>query len=135
MIRPVRSGRQRRKGQALVEFCFSLPLLLMILLATIEFGRLYAVWYTVEQAAFEGARLVAESDGTMTAAEVKQRVDSILINIDGATVQPPVVTLDSGEVSVTIRAEVDILVPTNIGRFRLFNSDKVPIAVTRTAKY
>ena len=52
----VRAPRSGQAGASAVEFALILPLLLMILLGIIDFGRLEYERITVTQAAFEGAR-------------------------------------------------------------------------------
>jgi len=44
------------KGQELVEFALILPILLVLLLGVIEFGRLIFIYNTIANAAREGAR-------------------------------------------------------------------------------
>lgn len=45
-----------KRGQSMVEFAVVLPVLLMLILAIFEFGRVYNAQVTVTQAAREGAR-------------------------------------------------------------------------------
>jgi len=115
--------RRRKRGQALIEFCFCLPLLLAILLAIIEFGRLYAIWYTLEQAAFEGALLKARDESTST-ADVPARAASVANTIAG--VNNLAVNVDETDPTfwiVRVSAEVDLVVPKQIGDIKLFNND------------
>jgi TadE-like protein len=51
-----RGLRRREKGVELVEMAFVLPLLLIMLLGIIYFGRAYDVYQTITRAAREGAR-------------------------------------------------------------------------------
>lgn len=52
-----RSGRRRaRSAQALVEFALLLPLMLLILLGVVDFGRCFYFWTSIANAAREGAR-------------------------------------------------------------------------------
>ncbi|TVR21916.1 MAG: pilus assembly protein [Anaerolineaceae bacterium] len=48
--------RHKRIGQTLVEFAITLPVLLLLLFGTIEFGRAFQAWVTLENAAREAAR-------------------------------------------------------------------------------
>ena len=45
-----------RRGQTLVEFALTLPLLLLLLLGIIEFGRIFQAWVTLQNAARTAAR-------------------------------------------------------------------------------
>jgi hypothetical protein len=46
----------RERGQSLAEFAIILPLLFLLLLGIIEFGRLFNAWVTVQHGAREAAR-------------------------------------------------------------------------------
>jgi Flp pilus assembly protein TadG len=50
-----RDRRRDERGVALVEFALVLPLLVLICLGTVDFGRAYARWNSVKNAAREGA--------------------------------------------------------------------------------
>jgi len=49
--------RQDQRGTALIEMAFTLPLLLLISIGIIEFGRAFQTWQIVTNAAREGARV------------------------------------------------------------------------------
>lgn len=55
----VHGGSSADRGAAVVEFALLLPLLLLILLGIIDFGRMLNAQETLTQAAREGARVVA----------------------------------------------------------------------------
>ena len=55
----VHGGSSADRGATAVEFALLLPLLLLILLGIIDFGRMLNAQETLTQAAREGARLVA----------------------------------------------------------------------------
>ncbi len=46
----------RHRGQALLEFALALPVLLVLLFAIIEFGRLMQAWMAIQNAARFGVR-------------------------------------------------------------------------------
>lgn len=52
-------GRRREAGQSLVEFALILPVLLLLIVGTIEFGGLMASYVMVESASREAARYAA----------------------------------------------------------------------------
>lgn len=59
MTRPGTVRRSRDRGAAAVEFALILPLLLLVLFAIIDFGRMFNAQITITEAAREGARAVA----------------------------------------------------------------------------
>ena len=69
-------ANQRRRGAALVEMAFVLPVFMMVTLGIIEFGRAMMVGQLITNAAREGARL-GIIDGN-TNAEVIASIQSFL---------------------------------------------------------
>jgi len=103
--RPRRYGNIR--GQSLAEFGMVVPMLLLLLFGTIEFGRLWAAKQVVTTASREAARLKSlnASDG-----DIQTRVNTLLtaerlpvtsINVAGPTGTPPLRT-----VTVTVTSDV-----------------------------
>ncbi|MDQ0075008.1 TadE/TadG family type IV pilus assembly protein [Arthrobacter oryzae] len=63
---------QPERGAVAVEFAILLPLLLLLVLGTIEFGRAYTTQISLTNAAREGVRVMAISNdapGAVTAAK------------------------------------------------------------------
>lgn len=58
------SGRHER-GASLVEFALLMPLLLLLVLGTIEFGYVLGQYNEVRHGAHEGSRLAAVNDGDL----------------------------------------------------------------------
>ncbi|MBI9014462.1 MAG: pilus assembly protein [Clostridiales bacterium] len=79
--------RRNEKGQSLVEFALVVPLVILILMAIIEFGFMFNAYITISNASREGARLGAL--GSNDAAVVTRVVDTS-------------VALDPAKLSVTI---------------------------------
>ncbi len=79
MKKPTRDDR----GAAMVEFAIVLPLLLMLLMGIIEFGRAYNTQISIQAAAREGARELAlhksssDVDARVRAAAPSVTIDSI----------------------------------------------------------
>lgn len=75
------------KGAELVEFAFILPLLLVIVAGTWDFGRAYRINQAITNAAREGARLAVVPAGLNQAAAVQNRVLDYLSksNVDVST--------------------------------------------------
>ena len=64
-----RSPRQRPRGQALVEFALVLPVMMLILLIVVDFGRLYQSWIQLNNAARVGANYAAMTAQTFTSGD------------------------------------------------------------------
>jgi Flp pilus assembly protein TadG len=67
------------RGAAAVEFAILLPLLLMLVLGTIEFGRAYNAQITLTNAARDGVRVMAIS-GNQTAARSAAKNAAVALN-------------------------------------------------------
>jgi len=88
-------AKQKLTGQALVEFALLLPLLLVLIISTLEFGRLFYTKIVITNAAREGAYYLAThlsdldestdtSPNTVLAAEAEASnsgVDAITVDI------------------------------------------------------
>src|SRR5579864_3649528 len=76
---PGRSGRMKKKnnpvvparqrGQAVVEYVYVLPILLILLLGTLQFVFIYEAKLTLNQAVFVGTRQGALNSGSMSAIQ------------------------------------------------------------------
>lgn len=88
-----RRNRKRDVGQGLVEFGLVLPLLLLVLVGMAEFGRIFAIYTGLFNAAREGTRYGVvhphDTDGILSAAQAK------VVLIDPADVET-LVRFDSG---------------------------------------
>ena len=70
---------KNQKGQALVEFAITLPILLLLVMAIFQFGMMLNSYLTIENASREGARagIVGSSD-----AEIKQLIIATSPSLD-----------------------------------------------------
>ena len=66
------SRRHRSRGQSLVEFALILPFLMLILLITIDFGRVYLGWVTLNNAARIAANYAAAGNPPLTTDQKTQ---------------------------------------------------------------
>lgn len=69
-----RRSLRARAGQALVEMALVMPVLLLFVMALVNFGRGYLLAITLESAAREGARLA--SDSSQSDAAVLSRIQA-----------------------------------------------------------
>ncbi|HWR55949.1 MAG: TadE/TadG family type IV pilus assembly protein [Bacillota bacterium] len=107
----IRSLVKNRRGQAMVEMALALPVLILLLLATMEFGRVLHGLLVVTQAAREGARSMAVNEGSATAIS---RIQAAAPSLDPAqmtiTINP--LTPARGQpVTVTVVHPVQIITP------------------------
>jgi len=56
-VKPLRAGRQRSRGQALVEFAFTFPVIALMAFAFVDIGRAVFTYNTVTAAAREAVRV------------------------------------------------------------------------------
>jgi Flp pilus assembly protein TadG len=107
----MRKWRSER-GTALLEAAVTIPLLLLVAIGTLEFGRAYQTWQVLTNAAREGARLAVLPNSSQSV--VRQRVRDYMqagqlpryntasvsvnsaatITVNGAAVQASQVTVD-----------------------------------------
>ena len=122
----IRPRGQEEGGQALVEFAFVLPILLLLLVTIIDFGIIFYVQMTVSNAAWEGARagatIVDPSQGDQeiigAVHKAAQGLDLARLNIDINPEQdePPrnqPFPAPRGEsIQLTITYQVELIFPT-----------------------
>lgn len=93
------------RGAAAVEFAILLPLLLMLVLGTIEFGRAYNAQITLTNAARDGVRVMAIANdpaGAKTAA--KTAAGSVSTTIPTSDITLSTDTCSTGtQVTLTIK--------------------------------
>ena len=73
-------GTIRKRGQGLVEFAMVLPLLLLVFVGIAEFGRIFAIYANLFNAAREGARVGVVPPSQKTAIEAKVRETIFLVD-------------------------------------------------------
>jgi len=114
------SDRRRERGTALIEFTLVLPMLLIMTVAAVDFGRAFFVKNVVAQAAREGVRLRAVSSSADSAL-VRDRVLQVA-NSSNVTVKTLTITGPDAErqVTVAVTAEFNWIFP---GVFNLFGAN------------
>lgn len=101
MLRITRPRRRDDEGAAAVEFALVLPILLLIIFAIIDFGRMFNAQLVVNDAARETARAAAVLNDT-DQAEARGRAAASGIGTVTATVTTPC----SGDPTADATAEV-----------------------------
>ncbi len=119
----------RRRGAAMVEFAIVLPLLMMFLFGIIEFGNLFKIRLSAQEAAREGCRLaVLQSTAkpySNSAGPVMQRIEAIM-NAAGVDFNSSMVTIEEdslGDPAVSISVTVPYEMVSMTGFFDPIASD------------
>jgi len=112
MLNPLK----RSEGQSLAELALTLPILLIILLGVVDFGRVFYDYVTITNASREGARY--GSMYPLSTDEIKSRVQqeaagTLTISDDDITV-----TSDSETITVTVQVNFQTLFFGNLPYIR-----------------
>lgn len=105
----------RDRGAAAVEFALVLPILLLLVIGILEFGRAYHVQTTLSNAARDGVRVMALQDSVAAAkSRVIKSAPTLGITTDMIKVEPTTPCSGSGSVpdtfaSVTIEYPLPLL--------------------------
>ena len=67
------SRLRREEGAALIETAFPLPILLLVCVGILEFGRAYQTWQVITNASREGARVAVLPAYTDTSVDARVR--------------------------------------------------------------
>ncbi len=138
----------RQRGVAMVEFAIALPVLLLLMLATAELGRMLSQYNTLTQAVRDGVRYAASAAvvGSTGVIYVTPAVQSSVANLvatgtvdgSGAPLLPgltaaDVTVTDAGNdyVSVTASYPYEPMVGATLPTFGL--GSPIPLNVTLTA--
>lgn len=113
MLETIRRIVVNKKGQSVVELALILPMVLLLLMGVVEFGRMFHTYLVITQGSREGARLavVGESDTTIV-----ERVKQVTASLDLAKLT---VNIEPGEddrvrgvpVKVTVTYKLELIVP------------------------
>lgn len=107
----IRKYLQNNRGQAMVEMALVLPLLLLILAGTIEFGRVLNQYLVVTAAAREGARAAVVGGNDV---EVSETAKKAAASIDTSGMDVSVTPADrprGSAVTVTVTKPIQIMTP------------------------
>jgi len=102
MFKPKR-WQARRRGAATVEFALTVPLVFLFFFASIEFGRVYMIRQTLQNSAYEAARLglvPGTSDET-----IRKAANSMM---GAVSVKKPRVSVVQDDQTVTVSVSVDV---------------------------
>lgn len=105
--------KQKKKGQALLEFAILLPILLLIVMGISEFGIMLNSYLTIQSASREGARLgIMGADDNEIVQAVYNSSSHIEKNKLNITITPNDSNRKSGQtLRVRVEYEYDLLIP------------------------
>jgi TadE-like protein len=84
-----RPQHDRQRSQAIVEFCLIAPILIVLIFAIVDFGRLIYVYATINQAVNEGARAaIRDSPMLPTNVDVQTAVRQHAVDVSLANPCP-----------------------------------------------
>ena len=115
-----RNVRSSERGTALIEFTLILPLLLLLTVAAVDFGRAFFVKGVVEQAAREGVRMRAvtsAADSALVRDRVLEVAQASGVTISALVIEGPT---PSKQVHVVATADFNWIFP---GMFNLFGAN------------
>lgn len=102
---------KNNSGQSLVEFALLMPLILLLLMAIIEFGFMFNAYITLTSASREGARLASLSASN---SAIETRVDLVANHLDLSEIDVSITPSyrDRGDmVTVTVNYDYVMITP------------------------
>lgn len=101
------------RGQALVELALALPLIIMLVMGTIEFGRLFHSYLLITNASREGARIAITGADDLTIIARVNDVTLSLNNTKDIDIAPedPSVRYSGVPITVTVGYDHNIITP------------------------
>lgn len=107
----IRKLIKNKRGQALVELALALPLIIMLVMGTIEFGRLFHSYLMLTNGSREGARIAITGVDDPTIIARVNDVTSSLNNTKEVDIAPESVRYSGVPVTVTIEYKHYIITP------------------------
>jgi Flp pilus assembly protein TadG len=105
-----RPHRRKERGQAMVEMAFVLPIFLLVVMATVDFGFAFQRYITITNAAREGARFGIVEGTTATQIEEATR-ERLTGSLTEANVTVPTLGGSGGDVTVQVEYEYEFITP------------------------
>jgi Flp pilus assembly protein TadG len=113
-----RPGRGAR-GQALTEFALVVPMLLLMIVGIMEFGRAWAMSQVVTDAARQGARMAALLNDSSAGQDSVRRVVIRALQAGNINATNQMVAIDNGwKAGTNTPVGVTVSVPYDFGVFR-----------------
>ncbi|MCL6638087.1 MAG: pilus assembly protein [Firmicutes bacterium] len=121
-----------RRGQALVELALVLPLLILLAMGTMEFGRIFHSYLLITNASREGARAgVVGGDDTAIRTKVKEAATSLGLTDGQISITPLQGARTRGvPLTVTVQYQVDLITPV----LQVVVPDPFPLSASTTMR-
>jgi len=98
---------KNKKGQAMVETIFVLPLLFLLIFGIIEFGRIYFTYMMLSNAAREGARYSVVG---MSSTDVESHINNVTSTVGTVDIDVDDETSD-GNIIVSVSHNLELIMP------------------------
>lgn len=123
---------KEKRGQALVELALVLPLIIMLVMGTMEFGRIFHSYLLITNGSREGARAgVTGSTDIQIKDRVKAVTGSLGLDDSQIVITPPEISRTRG---VPLTVQVDYSVPLITPLIDIFVSDPFPLTASTTMR-
>ena len=106
--------RPHQGGQSLVELALVVPILVLLVMGTVEIGRALFAYVILEEAAQEGATYASREPADMAGIRARVMTSSNHPEVTGATVPNAVCDNVAGTISVTATYPLPLVTP--VGR-------------------
>jgi Flp pilus assembly protein TadG len=124
----VRHLNRNEKGQAYLEFAVIVPIMMLVVMGIVDFGRVFNTWLVMTHGAREGARVAAVG---WDYAAVEERVNDVTAGFDVQVELVPAVSAGSA-ITVTTSTTVTLLSGW-IGA--IFGASDIPIGAQGVTRY
>ena len=122
-VTPAPSRRERSRGQSVVEFALILPIMLLLTLIALDFGRVYLGYINLQNMARIAANFAANSPnawgGAPNATQTKYKnqilADASATNCALPTVPPPTFTDTNGVGGIGLGDTVTVRISCTLG--------------------
>ena len=137
MTRPMGPRGRTENGQSLVEFALVLPLLLILLLGILDFGRAVAAYNAVSNGARSGARvaIVDQNPDAIRMAVESEAIglESVTVSFNGTYDPDPACPRIGCLIEVTVSTQylpATPLIGNIVGSFTVQSTSRMPIERT-----
>lgn len=117
-LRGAQRGR-RTRGQALTEFALVVPILLLMVVGVMEFGRAWTLSQVITDGARQGARMAALLNNSSAGQDSVRRVVRRALSAGNINATDQMIAIDNGwKAGTNTPVGVTVSVPYDFGVFR-----------------